>query len=77
MKVHERGQVKCRVRVPVRIRCTLRVMDRVRFNSHKAPGMDPTAEQLSLQRAHSSTQGRMPVRISLWVPWPDKCMGHP
>ena len=47
MKVHARGQVKCRVRVPFRIRCTLRVMDRVRVNSHEAPDMDPTAEQLS------------------------------
>ena len=48
---------------------------RVRFQD--VPGTETIAEQLSPQRAEGSTQGRVLVRISLLVPRPDNCMGHP
>ena len=73
-------RVRCRVRVMVRVRCRVRVMVRVMFRvwvrSQKAPGTEPTAEQLSPCRAEWTTLGRLPVRISLCLPRPDKYMGH-
>ena len=63
------------VRVIVRVRIKIRV--RVNVRSKGAPGAEPTAVQLSPRRAEWSTQGRVPVSISLWFSNPDKYMGHP
>ena len=64
----------------VRVKCTVRVRDWVRFwlavlvgvrvtvRSQEAPGTEPTAVWLSTQRAELRAQGRVLVRISLWVP---------
>ena len=48
----------------------------VRVSSQEAPGTEPTRVQLSPRGAELRAQGRVPVRVSLWVPRPDKCMGH-
>ena len=81
LRAHSKVQVKCRVRVRDRIRCRLRDMVRVtvraRVRSQEAAHTEPTAEQMSPRKAEWSTQGRVPIRSSLWVPRPDKCVGHP
>ena len=74
--------------VMVRVKCTVRFRDWVRFwlavlvgvrvtvMSQEAPGTEPTAVWLSTQRGELRAQGRVLVRISLWVPMPDISMGH-
>ena len=59
------------------MRVLVRVRVGVRVRSQEAQGTDRTAEALSPRRFEWSTQGRVPVRINLWVPRPDKCMAHP
>ena len=63
-------RVRCRVRVIVRFTVT------VRFRSQEALGTETTTVLLSPRRAEWSTQGKVSVRISLWVPRPDKFMGQ-
>ena len=79
MRAHSWFWVCFRVSVIDRVRCRVRVRVRfsVRVMSQEAPGTELTAEKLSPRRFQWSTQGRVPVRISLRVPWPVKCMGHP
>ena len=59
------------------VRCRVSVLVRVMVRSQEAPGNYPTAEPFSPRRAEWSTQGRVLVRINLWVPSRDTCMGHP
>ena len=81
MRAHAGLWVSCRLSEIDRVTCMLRVLVRVRVTfrvrSQEAPDSDPTAEQLSPRKAKWNTQRRMPVRNSLWVPSPDKCVGHP
>ena len=81
MRAHATVRVKCWVRVTDRVRFRVRVMFkvmfRVRVRCQESPDTDPTAEQLSPRRSEWSTQGKVQVRISFWVPRPDKYMGHP
>ena len=63
----------------MRVRCTFRVMDRVRFrvSSYEAAGKGSTAEQLSPQGPQSSPPRRVPEEISIWGARPHKCNGSP
>ena len=54
----------------------VRVKVRVRLRTQNAPATETPTVDLSPRRAEWSTQGRVPVRISLWVPIPDNCMGR-
>ena len=54
----------------------VRVKVRVRLRTQDAPGTETPTVHLSPRRAEWSTQGRVPVRIILWVPRPDYSMGH-
>ena len=58
-------EVRVRVRARFRLRFMFRVTVRVRFGSQEALGTDPTAQHLFPRRAVWSTQGRVPVMISL------------
>ena len=81
MRAHAWLWVSCRLSEIDMVTCTLKVMVmvrvRVRVRSQEAPDTDPTAEQLSPKGAEWSTQRRVPVRSSVWVPRKDKCVGHP
>ena len=72
MRAHERLWVWFSYSVIDRFRCRVRVMVmfmvRVRVRSQEALGTELTTVQLSLRVATSSALGRVPVRISLWVP---------
>ena len=68
------GRLKCKVRDPGRFRFRWRVPDRfrVRFRvrSQEARGAEPTAEQWCPGWAELRAKGRVPVRISPWLPIP-------
>ena len=49
---------------------------KVRIRSQDAAGTETSTLHLSPRRAEWSTQGSMPVRISLWVPRPHNSMGR-
>ena len=48
----------------------------IRVRSQEDPGSETPGVQLSAQRAELRALGRVPVRNRVWVPRPDKCMGH-
>ena len=60
-----------RLRVRVMFRFTVSVKVQV------SEGSDSTAKQLSSWRPECSTEGRVFIRINLWVPKPDKHKAHP
>ena len=49
-----------------------RVMFGATVRSRESLGTDPTAEQLSPRWAEWRTQRKVPVRISVWFPLPNK-----
>ena len=77
MRVRVKYRVRVHDRVWFRLRVMVRVKVRVRVRSQEAPASELTPEQMSTRRPECSIQGRVLVRISLWVPRLDKCMGHP
>ena len=64
-----RDRVRFRLRVLVKFSVTVRV------SSQEAPGAEPTAVQWPPRRFQLRTQGRVLVRISLWLPRPHNSMG--
>ena len=74
MRAHATGRLKCSVRVRGRLRFQWRVpirgRVRVRVRSQEGPGAEPTAGQQSPRMAELRAQGRVLVRISLWLPKP-------
>ena len=68
-RVRVRGRLRLRLSVPVRGRLTVRVRSQV------ALGAEPTGVQWSPRRAELRAQGRLRVRISLWLPRPHNSMG--
>ena len=68
-KVRVRGRLRLRLLVSFRGRV------RVRVSCRETPGAEPIAGQLSPLRAKLRAQGRLLVRINLWLPRPRKSMG--
>ena len=79
VRAHAQLWVWCRLNDIDRVWCTVTFMVRVtvrfRCRSHETPDTDPK-QQVSTWRAECSTQGRVPVSLRIWVPRPNKCMGH-